>query len=91
MRAAFVLVLLLAIIAISESSLLNYFGTMVSGLLRADIVDIINCIIHNDIIIADLNVIIDAILKKDFNAVIVALSQVVMSLKDEITKCINDP
>ena len=91
MKAAFVLVLLLAIIAISESSLLNTFGTMVSGLLRADILDIINCIIHNDIIIADLNVIIDAILKKDFNAVIVALSQVVMSLKDEITKCINDP
>ena len=91
MKAAFVLVLLLAIIAISESSLLNTFGTMVSGLLRADIMDIINCIIHNDIIIADLNVIIDAILKKDFNAVIVALSQVVMSLKDEITKCINNP
>ena len=91
MKAAFVFVLLLAIIAISESSLLNTFGTMVSGLLRADIMDIINCIIHNDIIIADLNVIIDAILKKDFNAVIVALSQVVMSLKDEITKCINDP
>ena len=91
MKAAFVLVLLLAIIAISESSLLNALGTMVSGLLRADIMDIINCIIHNDIIIADLNVIIDAILKKDFNAVIVALSQVVMSLKDEITKCINDP
>ena len=91
MKAAFVLVLLLAIIAISESSLLNTFGTMISGLLRADIMDIINCIIHNDIIIADLNVIIDAILKKDFNAVIVALSQVVMSLKDEITKCINDP
>ena len=91
MKASFVLVLLLAIIAISESSLLNTFGTMVSGLLRADIMDIINCIIHNDIIIADLNVIIDAILKKDFNAVIVALSQVVMSLKDEITKCINDP
>lgn len=91
MKAVFVLVLLLAIIAISESSLLNTFGTMVSGLLRADIVDIINCIIHNDIIIADLNVIIDAILKKDFNAVIVALSQVVMSLKDEITKCINNP
>ena len=91
MKAAFVLVLLLAIIAISESSLLNTFGTTVSGLLRADIMDIINCIIHNDIIIADLNVIIDAILKKDFNAVIVALSQVVMSLKDEITKCLNDP
>ena len=91
MKAVFVLVLLLAIIAISESSLLNTFGTMVSGLLRADIMDIIICIIHNDIIIADLNVIIDAILKKDFNAVIVALSQVVMSLKDEITKCINNP
>ena len=91
MKAAFVFVLLLAIIAISESSLISTFGTMVSGLLRADIMDIINCIIHNDIIIADINVIIDGILKKDFNAVIVALSQVVMSLKDEITKCINDP
>ena len=91
MKAAFVFVLLLAIIAISESSVLNTFGTMVSGLLRADIMDIINCIIHNDIIIADINVIIDGILKKDFNAVIVALSQVIMSLKDEITKCINDP
>ena len=91
MKAAFVFVLLLAIIAISESSVLNTFGTMVSGLLRADIMDIINCIIHNDIIIADINVIIDGILKKDFNAFIVALSQVVMSLKDEITKCINDP
>ena len=91
MKAVFVFVLLLAIIAISESSLISTFGTMVSGLLRADIMDIINCIIHNDIIIADINVIIDGILKKDFNAVIVALSQVVMSLKDEITKCINDP
>ena len=91
MKAVFVFVLLLAIFAISESSALNTFGTMVSGLLRADIMDIINCIIHNDIIIADINVIIDAILKKDFNAVIVALSQVVMSLKDEITKCINNP
>ena len=91
MKAEIVFILLLAIIAISESSLLNTFGTMVSGLLRADIMDIINCIIHNDIIIADINVIIDGILKKDFNAVIVALSQVIMSLKDEITKCINDP
>ena len=91
MKAAFVFVLLLAIIAISESSLLNNFGSMVSGLLWDDIFDIINCIIHNDIIIADINVIIDGILKKDFNAVIVALSQVVMSLKDEITKCINNP
>ena len=91
MKAVFVFVLLLAIFAISESSALNTFGTMVSSLLRADIMDIINCIIHNDIIIADINVIIDAILKKDFNAVIVALSQVVMSLKDEITKCINNP
>ena len=91
MKSSFVLVLLLAMIVISESNLLKIFGTYVSGLLRADILDIIDCIIHNDIIIADINVIIDGILKKDFNAVIVALSQVVMSLKDEITKCINNP
>ena len=89
MRTTFVLILLLGIISISQSSLLTTFGTFVSGILRADILEIIDCFLHNDIIIKDVNVIIDAILTKDFNKVVVALTQVIMELKDEIDKCIN--
>ena len=89
MRATYVLILLLGIISISQSSLLTTFGTFVSGILRADILEIIDCFLHNDIIIKDVNVIIDAILTKDFNKVVVALTQVIMELKDEIDKCIN--
>ena len=89
MKTTFVLILLLGIVSISQSSLLTTFGTVVSGILRADILDIIDCILHNDIIIKDVNVIIDAILTKDFNKIVVALTQVIIELKDEINKCIN--
>ena len=91
MKVGLLLVLLLSIIALNESSLLTSFGEYSSELLRADILDIIDCILHNDKIIKDANVIIDAILTKDFNKVVVALSQVIMELKDEINWCINPP
>ena len=80
-----------SIIALNESSLLTTFGEYMSELLRADILDILDCILHNDKIIRDANKIIDAILTKDFNKVVVALSQVIMELKDEINWCINPP
>ena len=91
MKVGLLLVLLLSIISLNESSLLTTIGETTSALLRADILDIIDCILHNDIIIKDANVIIDAILTKDFNKVVIALSQVIMELKDEITNCINPP
>ena len=91
MKVGLLLVLLLSIIALNESSLLTTFGEYMSELLRADILDIIDCILHNDKIIRDANKIIDAILTKDFNKVVVALSQVIMELKDEISWCINPP
>ena len=91
MKATYVFVLLLAIVSISEANLLTTLGPLISNVLRADIMDIIHCLLHNDKIIKDVNVIIDAILTKDFNNVITALMKVVMELKDEITKCINDP
>ena len=91
MKAGLLLVLLLSVISLSETSLLNTIGGYVSQYLRADILDIVDCILHNDKIIKDFNVIIDAILTKDFNNVVVALTQVIMELKDEITHCINPP
>lgn len=91
MKAALLIVLLLSMFSLNESSLLTTAGGLVSELLRADILDIIDCILHNDKIISDVNVIIDAILTKDFNKVVVALTQVIIELKDEITICINDP
>ncbi len=63
----------------------------ISQILRADIIDIITCILHNNMIIYDVNIIIDAILTKDFNKIIVALSQVATNLIDEVKSCINNP
>ena len=91
MKAVLVFVLLFSIISVNQSSLLTTVGGFISEMLRADILDVIDCFLHNDIIIKDVNVIIDAILTKDFNNVVVALTQVIMELKDEIEKCLNDP
>ena len=91
MKAILVFVLLFSMISFNESSLLTTVGGFISEMLRADILDVIDCFLHNDIIIKDVNVIIDAILTKDFNNVVVALTQVIMELKDEIEKCLNDP
>ena len=92
MKAILVFTLLFALFSVNESNdLIKTFGNLVSHILRKDIFDIITCILHNDDIIYDLNVIIDAILTLDFNKIIIALTQVVFNLKDEITKCIDDP
>ena len=91
MKVALVLVLLLTMISINETSLLNYFGTYVSEILRADILESINCILHSEIIIYDVNVIIDGILTKDFNKMVAAIAKVIQSLIDEVKKCLNDP
>ena len=91
MKVVLVIVLLFSIISVNQSSLLTTVGGFISEMLRADILDVIDCFLHNDIIIKDVNVIIDAILTKDFNNVVVALTQVIMELKDEIEKCLNDP
>ena len=91
MKAALLLVLLLSMISLNESNLLGNLAGFTSELLRADILDIVNCILHNDKIIAGVNVIIDAILTKNFDNILVALSQFILNDREEITKCINDP
>ena len=91
MKATFLLVILLAMVSIYETSLLNTFGTILSEILRADILDAIDCILHNDVIIYDVNVIIDGIMTKDFSKIVAALAKVIQSLIDEVKKCINDP
>ena len=89
MKTGLLLVLLLSLISLYESSLLATIGSFASGILRADILDVIDCILHNDIIIKDVNVIIDALLTKDINKIVIALTQVIRELIDEINKCRN--
>ena len=91
MKVFYILAIILTIISISQCGPLDFIGYFLSSILRADILDIIDCIIHNQIIIKDLNVIIDAILTLDFNNIINALMKVVMELQKEITACINPP
>ena len=91
MKVFYILAIMLTIISVSQCGPLDFIGYFLSSILRADILDIIDCIIHNQIIIKDLNVIIDAILTLDFNNIINALMKVVMELQKEITACINPP
>ena len=91
MKVFYILAIILTIISVSQCGPLDFIGYFLSSILRADILDIIDCIIHNQIIIKDLNVIIDAILTLDFNNIITALMKVVMELQKEITACINPP
>ena len=91
MKVFYILAIILTIISVSQCGPLDFIGYFLSSILRADILDIIDCIIHNQIIIKDLNVIIDAILTLDFNNIINALMKVVMDLQKEITACINPP
>ena len=91
MKVFYILAIMLTIISVSQCGSLDFIGYFLSSILRADILDIIDCIIHNQIIIKDLNVIIDAILTLDFNNIINALMKVVMELQKEITACINPP
>ncbi len=91
MKVFYILAIILTIISVSQCGPLDFIGYFLSSILRADILDIIDCIIHNQIIIKDLNVIIDAILTLDFNNIINALMKVVMELQKEITACINPP
>ena len=91
MKVFYILAIILTIISVSQCGPLDFIGYFLFSFLRADILDIIDCIIHNQIIIKDLNVIIDAILTQDFNNIINALMKVVMELQKEITACINPP
>ena len=91
MKVFYTLAIILTIISVSQCGPLDLIGRFLSSILRADILDIIDCILHNQIIIKDLNVIIDAILTLNFNNIINALMKVVMELQKEITACINPP
>ena len=91
MKVFYTLAIILTIISVSQCGPLDLIGSFLSSILRADILDIIDCILHNQIIIKDLNVIIDAILTLNFNNIINALMKVVMELQKEITACINPP
>ena len=95
MKAIYTLALLFTLISLSQCISFDFIGYVLSAVLRADILDIIDCILHNQIIIKDINVIIDGIIEairtKDFNKIITALISVAMGLVDEIKKCINNP
>ena len=73
----------------NEASLFSFVGSFLNKIFRADITEIIDCILHNDQIIYDFNKIIDALLTKDINKIVVAVSQVITELKTLITACIN--
>ena len=95
MKAIYTLALLFTLISLSQCISLDFIGYVLSAVLRADILDIIHCILHNELIIKDINIIIDgiieAIAKKDFSKLISALIPIITGFIDEIKKCINTP
>ncbi len=95
MKAIYTLALLFTIISLSQCGTFDFIGNYISVILRADILDIIDCILHDSVIIKDVNVIIDGIIEaintKDFQKVINALLKVVGELIDPIKTCINNP
>ena len=91
MKAIYTLVILLTIFSLTQCGALDFIGDYLSYILRADILDIIDCILHNDIIIKDVNIILDAVLTKNFDNVITALLKVVGEIVDPIKNCINNP
>ena len=95
MKAIYTLALLFTIISLSQCGTFDFIGNYLSVILRADVLDIVDCILHNDKIIKDINVVIDGIIEaiatQDFQKVITALFKVVSELIEEITACINNP
>ena len=95
MKAIYTLALLFTIISLSQCGTFDFIGNYISVILRADILDIIDCILHDYVIIKDVNVIIDGIIEaintQDFQKVINALLKVVGELIDPIKTCINNP
>ena len=95
MKAIYTLALLFTLISLSQCLSFDFIGYVLSAVLRADILDIIHCILHNELIIKDINIIIDgiieAIAKKDFSKLISALIPIITGFIDEIKKCINTP
>ena len=95
MKAIYTLALLFTIISLTKCGTFDFIGNYLSVILRADVLDIVDCILHNDKIIKDINVVIDGIIEaiatQDFQKVITALFKVVSELIEEITACINNP
>ena len=91
MKTIYTLAIIFALLSLSQCGAFDFIGNYISLILRADILDIIDCILHNDLIIKDVNVIIDALLTKDFYKIIAALSKVANELIDAIKVCINNP
>ena len=95
MKAIYTLALLFTIISLTKCGTFDFIGNYLSVILRADVLDIVDCILHNDKIIKDINVVIDGIIEaiatQDFQKVITALLKVVSELIEEITACINNP
>ena len=58
MKAFYFLAIILTILSVSQCGPLDFIGNYISIILRADILDIIDCILHNQIIIKDVNIII---------------------------------
>ena len=91
MKVFYTLAIILTIISVSQCGPLDLIRNFLSSILRADILDIIDCILHNQIIIKEINVIIDAILTLDFEKIIIAIAGTIPVLQPEINKCINPP
>ena len=91
MKAIYTLALLFTIISLAQCGTFDFIGYYLSAILRADILDIIDCILHSEIIIRDINVIIDGLLTKDFYKIIAALTKVAQELINAIKECINNP
>ena len=95
MKAIYTLALFFTIISLTKCGTFDFIGNYLSVILRADVLDIVDCILHNDKIIKDINVVIDGIIEaiatQDFQKVITALLKVVSELIEEITACINNP
>ena len=95
MKIIYTLALLFTIISLSQCGTFDFIGEYLSVVLRADILDTIDCILHNDLIIKDVNVVIDGIIEaiaaKDFQKVLNALLKVVGEIIDPIKNCINNP
>ena len=91
MKAIYSLIFLLALVSISQCGVLDFIGSYISVVLRADILDIIDCVLHNEIIIKDVNKIIDPLLKGDISAAIGLIASVASEIIAEFNKCKGNP
>ena len=91
MKAVYSLILLLTLVSISQCGVFDFIGSYISVVLRADILDIIDCVLHNEIIIRDINKIIDPLLKGDIPGAIGLIASIAQEVVEEFNKCKENP